>query len=600
MTSPVPFLRPNLLQPKAPGSPLTITGDVPIGEPYEPYEARLQVNNVIGEFEVISVTGDTLPRGSDVYADNGTDELVITWPAYQEEASTIPNGDFSTGTLDHWTLNKKGELPGYPTNGTVSSSRPPLGYTYSAFWQGNKGTGHAKGVECIWWNDFQGKCKPGRKVTASAQIALDDTSSSQNRGEVRISFYDAGGNVLLERSGNVIRGNNSNYQKSEVVAYAPANTIRAHVSVWTTANASGGVRFGAVRWDLPEIIGTDEPGQYTITVTVRDSAGRIATRTLTIYVIASELKWYWVPRISSNNAPAPLAVSSAPSGQPVSNPGAQFHALLYVDNYVMVGSTNDFGQRRISYDGGKTITTYAAGDALHASDSTTVSADRRCIISRTSDGTYTNTFRLLDGTVSACPAGPATYIRALRFVGNRLIAVFSTYWGANTQTAGLYYSDDYGDSWNFIMSANSASYMDSWFSAENNGVTAFMFRGSGTSKIVWTEDGENWDSTSWSHIGSQSAGLAGGNGRWVMGEQGYIRTSVAKYPTDASFLSATAPFPYSNSGRNGLSVWGDTVVYFEPNGAPVQVSYNGCATWANSGTSLALGGVHPAVTAYPP
>lgn len=253
---------------------LYITGGLPNGTPGLAYEGRLQFFNAVGACQAQQIAGDTLPEGSQIYVDQATKEIVVAWPALDLASESILNPGFEDGTLEGWTITRRGEA-GTSGVASASSSRPHSG-SYSALWTGASGTGHAGGIEAVWENDARGKCFPLQPVTASAWIALDDTGVSQNRGEVRLHFYDADDNLLRVSPGTLIRGNDSSYRQSTVTASAPQGAAKVAVSVWTTANYSGGVRFGDVSWDLPTSVGQDVDAVYDLTILLRDSAGRQA------------------------------------------------------------------------------------------------------------------------------------------------------------------------------------------------------------------------------------------------------------------------------------------------------------------------------------
>jgi hypothetical protein len=153
------------------------------------------------------------------------------------------NPGFEDGVITGWTVTQTGGT-GTPT---ASTTRPYSG-TYSALWTGAAGTGHAGGVEAEWINDARATVKEGDTVNGQVQIGLQDTTSSQNRAEVRIYWYNASNVLLSHSSGLLIRGNNAAYQLSTVSATAPAGAQYAALGVWTTANASGGVVFDVASW----------------------------------------------------------------------------------------------------------------------------------------------------------------------------------------------------------------------------------------------------------------------------------------------------------------------------------------------------------------
>jgi len=146
----------------------------------------------------------------------------------------LVNPGFETGNFSGWTYT--------PIGGTASPSidtaRPFMGQ-YAALWEGGSGSGHEGGIELIWVNDAVGTVGPGQSVTASLNIALNDTDASQNRGEVRLMWYDENNSLIGYHAGNLVRGNNEAWRVSTVTASAPPNAQYVRFGAWTTANAHG-------------------------------------------------------------------------------------------------------------------------------------------------------------------------------------------------------------------------------------------------------------------------------------------------------------------------------------------------------------------------
>lgn len=287
-----PFLRPDLDQ-ASNVLPLYITGALARARPGVAYEARLQIHNPIGACTVERIAGDALPNGTELYVDNATQEIVIAWPAYAENPWPLANSGFNTGDVSGWTVTKKGELPGYPTGATADAGRPFEG-GYSALWRGNEGTGHARGVEATWVNSARADVYPGQRVNVSAHIALDDTDTSQNRGQALVIFYDEDGDESARFEGELIRGNDRSYRLSTAQGRAQVKgTVAA--AVWTTGNESpgSGVRFDAVAWDAPALVGINVDATLNLTLRVRDTAGRTALWNGSVVVVAAlwDLTW---------------------------------------------------------------------------------------------------------------------------------------------------------------------------------------------------------------------------------------------------------------------------------------------------------------------
>ncbi len=281
------FLKPDLDN-STDALPLFITGALPSARPGEAYEGRLQINNQIGSCQVISATGfDIESIGGRIYCEG--DELVVAWPAYSATPIELANPNFATGDTSGWTITPYGEVPGSSGLATADPARPYSG-TDSAKCQGNEGLGHAGAVEALWVNNVRGPAYPGQVLNISAMIALDDTDTSQNRGQVRAVFYDRDGLVIGDPrevtpdytypyKGTLILGDNEAYRPSELQALPPNGSVEASAAVWTTANESPGsaVRFGDVQWDAPVTVGVNVETTYCWDpITIRDSAGRTA------------------------------------------------------------------------------------------------------------------------------------------------------------------------------------------------------------------------------------------------------------------------------------------------------------------------------------
>lgn len=295
------FDRPDLDHWKA-APPLFVTGRLVGARPLLAYEGRLQIHNGVGDCVARLIDG-VLPPGWSVYVDQATKQVVVAWPAYSSTVIPLANPGFESGATDGWEVTQIGGT-GTPT---ASGARPYQG-RFSGLWKGAAGTGHARGVEAIWANTVRPSVLPGQRISVSAQIALDDTSKSQNRGEVRLNWYNVAGELIGSPAGNLIRGNNSSYRLSSLAAAAPAGAASVSAAVWTTANWDGGTRFDAVQWDYPSILGTTEDKVWPLSIEVRDQAGRSVIWTGVI----SDQFIYFTTRPYGISAPTEGLVSAAP------------------------------------------------------------------------------------------------------------------------------------------------------------------------------------------------------------------------------------------------------------------------------------------------
>jgi hypothetical protein len=252
---------------------LYVDGSLPTAKPSIAYEGRLQIHNAIGACTVSQIAGSALPPGSQVYVDQANSQVVVAWPAYNSSVTPLTNPGFESGNLGGWNVTLTGQQSVPPKTIEVSSGRPHSG-SYGAHYVGEQGIGHAGGIEAVWENGTEGVCYPMQRVTANAFVALDDTSQSQNRGRVRLNWYDASGTLVGTSDGDLIRGNDSSYRQSQVRGLAPAAAKKCKLAVWVTANYSGGVRFDDVSWDLPSVIGINYSATLSLSLLVTDSAGR--------------------------------------------------------------------------------------------------------------------------------------------------------------------------------------------------------------------------------------------------------------------------------------------------------------------------------------
>ncbi|TMN24493.1 hypothetical protein [Pseudoxanthomonas sp. X-1] len=269
-----PYDRPDLDQARyAPA--LYVTGALISGKPMLAYEGRLQIHNAIGACTAEQIDGDTLPNGSAIYVDQATSEVVVAWPAYAETgAAALNNPGFEAGNLTGWDVVTIGQQGTPPNHIGVTTSRPYAG-SYCSHYAGQKGVGHAGGIEAQWLNTKRAACYPQKKITAAIKVSFDDTTSSQNRGRARLVFFDGSGNPIQAYDGNLIKGNSEAWQDSSLTQAAPEGTRSVGMGAWVTSNQSGAVRLDAATWDAPDIVGTAVAGVFNLTIRVRDSAGRV-------------------------------------------------------------------------------------------------------------------------------------------------------------------------------------------------------------------------------------------------------------------------------------------------------------------------------------
>lgn len=165
-------------------------------------------------------------------------DISDAWPV-------LGNPGFDSGDFTSWNVVN----PGNQGAVTVSNARPFQG-AYSAFWRGvNVGGNRRQGLGMELINTVEAAVRPGQVVTAAAMLAQDDTRNSQNRGHVRIYWYDESRTLINHsRAARDVAGNYSHYENSSVTAQAPARARYARMGAWLQANAEGGMRMDACQW----------------------------------------------------------------------------------------------------------------------------------------------------------------------------------------------------------------------------------------------------------------------------------------------------------------------------------------------------------------
>ena len=333
--------------------------------------------------------------------------------------------------------------------------------------------------------------------------------------------------------------------------------------------------------------GVNEDAQYCITITIRDAAGRTAMWSGCVKVLSASMKWYSC-RGAANTTD--ILVTATPNNPTVlyTLPGIAGLPLAYVDeNFILSFQGGGRQLAQLSLDGG--LTSIGLGnwdfDVTKVSG-TSGSASGRCLVSTTAvGGTRSMTRRWLDGVLSIMPNSfPRAYMNSCHFYGERLFAIFGDTQNQGWGDYGLYYSDNYGDTWTLIRN-NVGEYFTSSQCAMMDGVLAFLIVTNGYYYIDYTEDGTNWTSE-WEAIsGSGFCGFAAGGGRWVRNvgnTPAPVETTTARIPTTG--WSACAAVPEGGQtgyGREGLACYGDTIWAYGQSGLSWE-SVNAGASWQNS------------------
>lgn len=240
---------------------LYVTGVLPGGKPGLAYQGRLQIHNSVGACTVEQIDGDTLPPGHTIFVDNDTMEVVITWPAYAEEAAPIPNSGFEDGIV--------GWVPGagwsVTTNNAIAGSR-------SAVYQRNGGSS-------VLSSQSRYPTNPGVPINAQCQVRQGASSAGNAGAGLRLEFRDAAGDVIGRADGNYVMSASKNaVYPSNVAALPPQGAATVNIAcVGVRHRENKDVWVDSFSWDHKvAVVGINTDALFNLTLRVRDSAGRTA------------------------------------------------------------------------------------------------------------------------------------------------------------------------------------------------------------------------------------------------------------------------------------------------------------------------------------
>lgn len=261
--------------------PLFITGALPNAAPLVAYEGRLQIHNAVGACQVDQIAGSVLPPGHQLYVDQDTDEIVLVWPAYSASVAPLANAGFETGNTSGWAFEYKGG-----TGSVAADSAYRHEGSYSLRFTGAKGLGSEGGIELSAVNNTAGIAFPNQRVTASVRGLYNPAGHNFGcRYQARLRWLDGLGATISESLGSVIkgRGNNGDWVQASVTGVAPAGTEAVKLVGWATSKGPP-TWLDSAQWDLPVTIGINADTVLSLTLRVRDSAGRTAIWTGTVLV----------------------------------------------------------------------------------------------------------------------------------------------------------------------------------------------------------------------------------------------------------------------------------------------------------------------------
>ncbi|WP_313249010.1 hypothetical protein [Stenotrophomonas acidaminiphila] len=240
---------------------LYVSGTLPSGKPGAAYEGRLQIHNAVGACAAEQIDGDTLPPGHSIYVDNSTAEVVITWPAYVEQAAPIQNPGFENG-IAGWSAGAGWSVT---TNNAITGSQ-------SAVYQRNGGSS-------VISSQSRYPVNPGVPISAECWVRQGASSAGNAGAGLRLEFRDGAGDVIGWADGNYVMSASKN-------AVYPSNVNAVPPVAAATVNVAGvGVRhrenkdvwIDSFSWNHKiAAVGIGVEATLQITLRVRDSAGQSA------------------------------------------------------------------------------------------------------------------------------------------------------------------------------------------------------------------------------------------------------------------------------------------------------------------------------------
>ncbi|MBN7848379.1 hypothetical protein J0L38_01110 [Stenotrophomonas maltophilia] len=241
--------------------PLLLTGTLPKAFPMVAYAGRLEISNAIGGCTVRQIDGDQLPPGHQLYVDQATKQVVLTWPAYQAGAAPIANPGFESGPT------------GWDTGAgwVIATENPPTGQ-WAAGYNNNRG-------ESIISSTSRYEVYSGQRTTAKCKVRQGASAEGNAGAAVLLEYRDKDGQVVGRVEGNrVMSASKNRVYDSNVVGIAPAGAATINI-------ASNGIRYRENKilfvddfeWDhTVAAVGLDHEAEFRLTLQVSDSAGRTA------------------------------------------------------------------------------------------------------------------------------------------------------------------------------------------------------------------------------------------------------------------------------------------------------------------------------------
>lgn len=265
---------------------LLVVGSFDTARPSEPYESRLQIKNGVGACRVRQIDGDTLPPGHQLYVDQATAEVVLTWPAFQSQAAPITNPGFEGGPAA-WEGGA----------GWAVTTLGPIVGAWSGEYASNRG-------ESVLSNTARYAVYPGQRTLAKCKVRQGASAEGNAGASVLLEYRNADGGVVSAQEGNrVMSASKGAVYDSTVEGQAPVGATTVNI-------ASNGIRYrenkplfvDEFEWNhTVAVVGINYEAEYTVSLQVSDSAGRAAIWRGKVRVLFGEVDPFWDNVVSVMN-----------------------------------------------------------------------------------------------------------------------------------------------------------------------------------------------------------------------------------------------------------------------------------------------------------
>lgn len=253
---------------------LYVSGSFAIAKPREAYEGRIPIFNSVGDCQVQQIEGDRLPNGSQLYIDQATKQVVISWPAYGESSAPISNPGFEQGDIG-WV---KG------AGWKIDQINPPVG-SWAGDYMDNRG-------ESVMSNAARYTVTTGQVTNAKCKVRQGASSEGNAGAAVLLEYRDGQGNVVMTREGNrVMSASNNRVYDSNVIGVAPFNAQSINIAALGIRDRENKrLHVDQFEWDHTVVAaGVAIETRYNLTLLVSDSTGRSYIWTGAVVVVSSIL-----------------------------------------------------------------------------------------------------------------------------------------------------------------------------------------------------------------------------------------------------------------------------------------------------------------------